>query len=137
MYSDPVADMLTRIRNALIVEHDTVLIPHSKLKEQIARVLLEEGYISNYQVLVDEEKPYLKNLEVSLKYFGDRRDRRPVITGLQRVSKPGRRIYVGKSEIPWVLSGMGVAMLTTNRGVMTGQTARRQGIGGEVLCYVW
>jgi small subunit ribosomal protein S8 len=137
MYSDPVADMLTRIRNALTVQHETVSIPYSKLKEQIARVLLEEGYITGYSASADEAKPYMKSIDIELKYFGDRRDRRPVITGLQRVSKPGRRIYVGKSEIPWVLSGMGVVMLTTNRGVMTGQTARRQGIGGEVLCYVW
>ena len=137
MHSDPIADMLTRIRNALMVESSTVMVPHSKLKLEMVRVLSEEGYIGEFQVHTDEAKPYLSNIEIELKYFGDRRDRRPVVTGLQRISKPGRRIYVGKSEIPWVLSGMGIAILTTNRGVMTGQTARRQGVGGEVLCYVW
>ncbi|PJF44895.1 MAG: 30S ribosomal protein S8 [Phototrophicales bacterium] len=137
MYSDPIADMLTRIRNALMVQHENVQIPHSKLKEELARVLKDEGYIADYAVVADPKKPYIKNIDIKLKYFGERRERRPVITGLQRVSKPGRRIYVGKSEIPWVLSGMGIAILTTNRGVMTGQQARRQGVGGEVLCYVW
>ena len=137
MYSDPIADMLTRIRNALMVQHSTLMVPYSKLKEEMARVLKDEGYIVDYQVVVDENKSYIKHIEVKLKYFGSRRDRRPVITGVQRISKPGRRIYVGKTEIPWVLSGMGIAILTTNRGVMTGQQARRQGIGGEVLCYVW
>lgn len=137
MHSDPIADMLTRIRNALMVESTQVHVPHSKLKLEMTRVLNEEGYIGEFEVVSDEAKPYLSNIIIQLKYFGDRRDRRPVITGLQRISKPGRRIYVGKSEIPWVLSGMGIAVLTTNRGVMTGQTARRQGVGGEVLCYVW
>lgn len=137
MHSDPIADMLTRVRNALMVEHNTVSIPYSKLKEQMARVLQEEGYIAAYSLSQNPDKSYLKMIDLELKYFGDRRDRRPVISGLQRISKPGRRIYVGKTEIPWVLSGMGIAILTTNRGVMTGQTARRSGIGGEVLCYVW
>lgn len=137
MYSDPIADMLTRIRNALMVQHKTVHIPHSKLKEEMARVLKDEGYIVDFAIVTEPDKAYIKTIEITLKYFGERRERRPVITGLQRVSKPGRRIYVGKSEIPWVLSGMGVAILTTNRGVMTGQQARRQGVGGEVLCYVW
>lgn len=132
--SDPIADMLTRIRNALIREHPTVSIPHSKLKEAVATVLQDEGYIEAYQVLPEKPQPIL---HLKLKYIGDRRRRRSVITGLERTSKPGRRIYVGKSDIPWVLSGMGIAILTTSRGVMTGQQARRLGVGGEVLCKVW
>jgi small subunit ribosomal protein S8 len=132
--SDPIADMLTRIRNALIREHPTVSIPHSKLKEAVATVLKSEGYIEEYQVLPEEPQPIL---HIKLKYIGDRRRRRSVITGLERTSKPGRRIYVGKSDVPWVLSGMGIAILTTSRGVMTGQQARRLGVGGEVLCKVW
>ena len=134
MQSDPIADMLTRIRNALMAGHAAVEIPHSNLKVELARVLQEEGYIIGLSVSGD--KPHL-NIKVDLKYFGKRRERRAVITGLQRVSKPGRRIYVGKRDIPWVLSGMGIAVITTNRGVMTGQSARSMGIGGEVLCYVW
>lgn len=132
--SDPIADMLTRIRNALMREHPTVSMPHSNTKEALAKVLKSEGYIEDYQVL--PEKPY-NVLQLKLKYVGDRRHRRSVISGLERVSKPGRRIYVGKQEIPWVLSGMGIAILTTSRGVMTGQQARRLGVGGEVLCKVW
>lgn len=134
MVNDPIADMLTRIRNAIIARHTEVNIPYSKLKEQMARVLLEEGYILSYNIV--EGTPF-NTINIKLKYFGKRRERRSVITGLKRVSKPGRRIYVGKHEIPWVLSGMGVAILTTNQGLMTGQSARRKGIGGEVLCYVW
>lgn len=132
--SDPIADMLTRMRNAIQREHPVVAMPHSKKKEAILNVLLDEGYIAGYEVLTDSSFPVI---QVSLKYKGDRRTRRSVLTGLERVSKPGRRIYVGKDEIPWVLSGMGTAVLTTSRGVMTGQQARRLGIGGEVLCKVW
>lgn len=132
--SDPIADMLTRIRNALMREHPTVSMPHSKSKEALAKVLRDEGYITDYQVL--PEKPY-RVLQVKLKYVGDRRHRRSLITGLERVSRPGRRVYVGKQEIPWVLSGIGTAILTTSQGVMTGQQARRLGIGGEILCKVW
>lgn len=134
MLSDPIADMLTRMRNAMMVEHTTVAIPHSSVKESIAKILKEEGYIEDYSV--GEEQP-VPMLNVRLKYWGKRRERRPVISKLQRVSKPGRRVYVGKDDIPWVLSGMGIAILTTPKGVMTGQSARRQGIGGEVICYVW
>ncbi|NDJ85011.1 MAG: 30S ribosomal protein S8 [Chloroflexi bacterium] len=138
MLSDPIADMLTRIRNALMIEHKSVAIPYAKIKEEMARVLVEEGYVNSFEVTTpNESKPYLKNIEIKLKYFGERRERQPVITGLKRVSKPGRRVYVGKDEIPWVLSGMGIAILTTNRGVITGHQARQLGIGGEVLCYVW
>jgi small subunit ribosomal protein S8 len=134
MVNDPIADMLTRIRNAIIAGHRKVEIPFSKLKNDLARVLLEEGYIDGYEII--EGTPY-GNIRIDLRYWGDRRNRRNVITGLKRISKPGRRIYVGKDEIPWVLSGMGIAILTTNKGLMTGQQARRQGIGGEILCYVW
>lgn len=132
--SDPIADMLTRIRNALQREHAAVSMPHSKAKEAIAHVLKDEGYIEDYVTLREEAFPVLR---LQLKYVGDRRNRQPVITDLKRVSKPGRRIYVGKDDIPWVLNGMGVALLTTSRGVMTGQEARRRGLGGEVLCEVW
>lgn len=133
MITDPIADMLTRTRNALAVFAPQVEIPHSKLKVEIARILHEEGYIDGFEELTEEFPP---KLVLKLKYFGARRTRRPVIGALERVSKPGRRIYVGKSEIPWVLSGMGIAILSTSQGVMTDQQARRKGVGGEVLCYV-
>ncbi|MFO7540788.1 MAG: 30S ribosomal protein S8 [Chloroflexota bacterium] len=132
--SDPIADMLTRMRNAIQREHPVVAMPHSKQKLAILKVLHDEGYIAGYEVMAGDPHPVI---QVSLKYKGDRRTRRSVLMGLERVSKPGRRVYVGKDEIPWVLSGMGTAVLTTSRGVMTGQQARRQGIGGEVLCKVW
>ena len=132
--NDPIADMLTRIRNATMREHEVVSIPHSSIKESIAGVLKEEGFIEDFQVIADEPRT---NLRIKLRYVGDRRTRRAVITGLERISKPGRRVYVGKREIPWVLSGMGVSILTTSKGVMTGQSARRHGVGGEVLCEVW
>lgn len=132
--SDPISDMLTRIRNAQMREHKTVSMPHSSIKAAIAEVLQKEGYINEFKVL--PEKPQ-SVLQVTLKYVGDRRNRRSVITGLQRVSRPGRRVYVGKGDVPWVLSGMGVAIVTTSKGIMTGQQARRQGVGGEVLCKVW
>ncbi|GAB4417684.1 MAG: 30S ribosomal protein S8 [Anaerolineae bacterium] len=134
MLSDPIADMLTRIRNAIMAGHPTVAIPHSKMKMAIAQILKEEGYIED--VTLEEGKP-APVIVIKLKYWGQRRERRPVITNLKRVSKPGRRVYVGKDEIPWVLSGMGIAILTTPKGVMTGQQAHRLGVGGEVLCYVW
>lgn len=132
--SDPIAEMLTRIRNALQRQHPTVPMPHSTTKEAIARVLKDEGYIEDFEVLPGEPQPVLR---LKLKYVGDRRHRRSVITDLQRVSKPGRRLYVGKDEIPWVLNGMGIAVLTTSRGVMTGHAARMKGVGGEILCKVW
>jgi small subunit ribosomal protein S8 len=134
--TDPIADMLTRIRNALIVGHSSVAMPASKVKVAIAKILKEEGYISSYEV-VDGTIPVQKVLRVRLKYVGERRERTPVITGLERVSRPGRRVYTGKQEIPWVLSGMGIAILSTPKGVMTGQRARQLGVGGEVLCKVW
>lgn len=132
--SDPIADMLTRIRNALMVGHPSVQVPSSKIKAEIARILKEEGFIEDYYVTRDRPQP---QLIITLKYVGERKDRRPVITGLKRVSKPGRRVYAGVSEIPWVRSGMGIAILTTPKGVLTGQQARRLGVGGEVICYVW
>ena len=134
--TDPVADMLTRIRNAMRVGHPAVAMPSSKLKVEIARILKEEGFIAGHEV-VDGESPPHKVLRMRLRYVGERRNRRPVITGLERVSSPGRRVYSGKRDIPWVLSGMGVAILTTPKGVMTGQRARQLGVGGEILCKVW
>lgn len=133
MQSDPIADMLTRIRNGLMAGHASVAIPLSKSKVEIAKILQQEGYIEGFSV--NDDFPPMLN--VQLKYWGKRRERRPVISKIERVSKPGRRIYVGKAEIPWVLSGMGIAILSTPQGIMTGQQARRQGMGGEVLCYVW
>jgi small subunit ribosomal protein S8 len=132
--TDPIADMLTRVRNALMVGHVVVAVPSSKIKVEIARVLKEEGYIEDFFVTEDKPQPVLR---MRLKYAGGRRDRRPVISGLKRVSKPGRRIYTRKRDIPWVLSGMGITILSTPKGVLTGQQARRLGVGGEVLCYVW
>jgi small subunit ribosomal protein S8 len=133
---DPIGDMLTRIRNAVLVGHTTVALPSSKIKVSIAKIMKEEGYVSGYEV-VDGKTAGQKVLRIRLKYVGDRRERRPVISGLERVSRPGRRVYTGKQEIPWVLSGLGVAILSTPKGVMTGQRARQLGVGGEVLCKVW
>lgn len=145
--TDPIADMLTRMRNALDRQMPTVAMPHSKMKVAIADVLKNEGYIESYEVLpggaatngaaAGAPQAKFPTLVIRLRYVGGRRERRPVINGLQRVSSPGRRIYVGKREIPWVLSGMGVSILTTSRGVMTDQKARQLGLGGELLCKVW
>lgn len=134
MTNDPIADMLTRVRNALMAGHATVAMPSSKIKVAVAEILQEEGYITGIEVL--PEKPQAI-LTLKLKYIGRRRERRPVIQGLERISKPGRRIYLGTAEIPWVQSGMGIAILSTSKGVMTGQKARRLGVGGEILCHVW
>ncbi|MCE2490349.1 MAG: 30S ribosomal protein S8 [Anaerolineae bacterium] len=134
MMTDPVADMLTRMRNALMVGKGEVRIPSSKLKVEIARILKAEGYIDDFRV--GDEKP-ARMITIQLKYFGSRRDRRPVISKLQRVSKPGRRVYRGTRDMPRVMSGIGIAIVTTPQGVMTDQQARRQRVGGEVLCYVW
>lgn len=132
--NDPIADMLTRIRNALMARHTEVSIPYSKMKAELARVLRDEGYIADFSI--GDETP-IRNLHITLKYIGLRRARRPIISGLKRVSKPGRRIYAGYREVPWVLSGMGIAILSTPKGIMTGVQARRNRVGGEVLCYVW
>jgi small subunit ribosomal protein S8 len=134
--SDPIADMLTRIRNAVNVGHTTVALPNSKIKAAIAKILKEEGYISGFEV-VDGDIPVIKVLRLRLKYVGERRERQSVITNLQRISRPGRRVYASKEEIPWVLSGMGIAILSTSKGLMTGQRARQLGVGGEVICKVW
>lgn len=134
--NDPIADMLTRVRNSVLIGQSLVAMPCSKIKIEIARILKEEGYIEGYEV-VDEELPTKKTLRMRLKYVGERRQRQSVITGLERISRPGRRIYTRKTEIPWVLSGLGVAILSTPKGVMTGQRARQMGVGGEILCKVW
>ncbi len=131
MTTDPIADMLTRIRNAVRARHPRVDLPSSKMKIEIARILKEEGYVSTYKV-VDENKQ--KVLRVFFRYTGDKRS---VLTDLKRISRPGCRRYVGKDGIRPVVGGMGVAILSTPRGVMTGQTARKEGVGGELLCEVW
>ena len=129
--TDPIADFLTRIRNGLQADHETVAIPASKLKLEVARVMREQGYIEDYG---EEPGRVGQVLRVTLKYT---EDRAPVISGMKRVSKPGRRTYVNHTEIPKVLGGMGTAILTTSKGVMTGHDARREGVGGEVVAYVW
>ena len=134
--NDPIADMLTRIRNAQMIGNALVAMPTSSLKTEVARILKEEGFIDGFEV-ADGEKSFQKILRMRLKYVGERRERRPVITGMVRVSRPGRRVYTRKQDIPWVLSGMGIAILSTPKGVMTGQRARQLGVGGEILCKVW
>ena len=131
--SDPIADMLTRIRNASSARHDSVLMPASKIKVAIANVLKEEGFIKDYSVAIEDGKPQ-PNLKVDLSYGGRKQ---PVLNGLQRVSKPGLRVYVQRREIPRVYGGLGMAILSTPKGVMSGQEARRNELGGEVICYVW
>ena len=132
--NDPIADMLTRVRNAVLISQPMVAMPSSKMKVELARILKEEGYIDSYEVAAEEERPVLR---LRLKYVGERRARRSVITGLERISRPGRRIYTRKQDIPWVLSGMGIAVLSTHKGIMTGQRARQLGVGGELICKVW
>jgi small subunit ribosomal protein S8 len=129
--TDPIADLLTRIRNGLTARKAYVLVPSSKVKVAITQVLLEEGFIQGYEVTKDRPQP---NLRVWLKYD---KDRKPVLSGLKRISKPGQRVYKGRHDLPWVLSGLGVAVVSTPKGVMTSREARRLGVGGEVLCYVW
>lgn len=129
--TDPIADMLTRIRNANVVRHETVDIPASNMKKAIANILLEEGFIKNIEELMDGSVPVIR---VAMKY-GSNKER--VITGLKRISKPGLRVYVGKEEIPKVLGGLGVAVISTSRGIMTDKQARKEGLGGEVICYIW
>ena len=131
MLTDPIADMLTRIRNANLALHDTVEMPGSRMKADIARVLEEQGYIAGYETVTGDSR---STLVVKLKYD---EDRRRVITGLSRVSKPGRRVYADKDSLPKVLGGMGVAIISTSQGLLTGHDARRRGVGGEVLCTVW
>lgn len=129
--TDPIADMLTRIRNALIAKHDEVIIPASNMKVAIAKILVEEGYVKNYEV---KEEGNMKNIVITLKYGANRQR---VITGLKRISKPGLRIYARKDNIPKVLNGLGIAILSTSKGVMTDRDARKDAIGGEVLAYIW
>jgi small subunit ribosomal protein S8 len=135
-FNDPVADMLTRIRNAVMAGHAQVAMPSSKLKIEIAKILKDEGFLEGFEV-VDGESEVQKVLRIKIKYVGERRQRSAVISGLERISKPGRRIYTKKTDIPWVLSGIGVAILSTPKGVMTGARARQLGVGGEILCKVW
>ncbi len=134
MMTDPIADMLTRIRNAGMARHKQVLVPASKLKVEIARILQEEGFIERYDVGREKPQPMLRMI---LKYDNSVRPPRMIIQGLERVSKPGRRIYVKRDEIPYVRSGLGIAILSTSKGVMTDREARRLGVGGEVIAYVW
>jgi small subunit ribosomal protein S8 len=129
--TDPIADMLARIRNAVMARHETVPMPASRLKIAVARILREEGFIEDFEVKRD---PPQGTLRIVLRYYGRNE---PAIAGLQRISKPGLRVYTGKGEIPRVYGGIGIAILSTPQGVMTGQRAWRQGVGGEVLCYVW
>jgi len=129
--SDPIADMLNRIRNALMVRHDSVLVPASKMKLAIARILKEENFVNDYEVV--KGKPH-RLIKIHLRYLDKNQ---PIITGLERISKSGLRVYVERAEIPRVYGGMGIAIVSTSKGVMTGQQAWRKGIGGELLCYVW
>ncbi|MDY6341182.1 MAG: 30S ribosomal protein S8 [Lachnospiraceae bacterium] len=130
--NDPIADMLTRIRNANTAKHDTVDIPASKMKQAIAKILLDEGYVKNVE-LVDNGS--FKDIRITLKYGADKNDR--VLTGLKRISKPGLRVYAGKENLPKVLNGLGTAILSTNQGVITDKKARELQVGGEVLCFIW
>ena len=130
--SDPIADMLTRIRNANTAKHDTVDVPASKMKISIAEILLKEGYIKNFE-LVDAGS--FKNIHITLKYGKDKNEK--IITGLKRISKPGLRVYANTEELPKVLGGLGVAIISTNNGVITDKEARKENVGGEVLCFVW
>ena len=134
--NDPIADMLTRVRNGVLAGQGQVAMPSSKIKAEIAKILKDEGFVESFEV-VDDEKTTFKVLRLKIKYVGDRRERRPVLSGIERVSTPGRRIYSKKTDIPWVLSGLGVAILSTPKGVMTGARARQLGVGGEILCKVW
>ena len=132
MTSDPIADMLTRIRNANTAKHDTVDIPASKIKVAIAGILLDEGYITKYDIIEDDN---FKTIRITLKYGADKNEK--IITGLKRISKPGLRVYAGKDELPRVLGGLGIAILSTNKGVVTDKKARELQVGGEVLAFVW
>jgi small subunit ribosomal protein S8 len=134
--NDPIADMLTRVRNAVMSGQTLVAMPSSKIKVEIAKIMKDEGYLEGFE-MVEGENQTQKTLRLKIKYVGERRTRRPVISGIERVSKPGRRIYTKKQNIPWVLSGIGVAILSTPKGVMTGARARQLGVGGEIICKVW
>ena len=130
--TDPIADMLTRIRNANTAKHDTVDVPSSKMKLAIAKILLDEGYIKSYELV---ENGKFNDTRITLKYGASKNEK--IISGLQRISKPGLRVYANKEELPKVLGGLGVAIISTNKGVITDKEARKLGVGGEVLCFVW
>ncbi|MBS7303141.1 MAG: 30S ribosomal protein S8 [Lachnospiraceae bacterium] len=130
--SDPIADMLTRIRNANTAKHDTVDVPASKMKLAIAKILLDEGYIAKYDVIEDGN---FKTIHITLKYGADKNEK--IITGLKRISKPGLRVYANREELPKVLGGLGIAIISTNQGVVTDKEARKLGVGGEVLAFIW
>lgn len=130
--SDPIADMLTRIRNANTAKHDTVDIPASKMKVAIAGILVDEGYIKKYDIV---EENSFKTIRITMKYGSDKNEK--IITGIKRISKPGLRVYAAKDEIPQVLGGLGIAILSTNKGIITDKQARKEAVGGEVLCFVW
>ena len=130
--SDPIADMLTRIRNANTAKHDTVDVPSSKMKLAIADILVNEGYIAKYDLVEDGA---FQNIHITLKYGKDKNEK--IISGIKRISKPGLRVYAGKDELPRVLGGLGIAILSTNKGVITDKEARKLGVGGEVLAFVW
>ena len=130
--SDPIADMLTRIRNANTAKHDTVDVPASKMKLAIANILVDEGYIAKYDLVEDGA---FKTIHITLKYGADKNEK--VISGLKRISKPGLRVYANTKDIPKVLGGLGTAIISTNKGVVTDKEARKLGVGGEVLCFVW
>jgi small subunit ribosomal protein S8 len=130
MVTDPIADLLTRVRNAAMARHDTVSIPASKMKIAVAKILKDEGFISDFSIVKGEPQ---RTIKITLKYI----DKQPAFIGLERVSKPGLRIYSGKKEIPRVYGGLGIAVISTSKGLMTGQEAWKKNIGGEVLCYVW
>ena len=130
--SDPIADMLTRIRNANTAKHDTVDVPASKMKQSIAQILFDEGYIKKFEVVEDGG---FKTIHITLKYGADKNDK--IISGLQRISKPGLRVYASKEDLPKVLGGLGIAIISTNQGVVTDKKARELKVGGEVLCFVW
>ncbi len=130
--SDPIADMLTRIRNANTAKHDTVDIPASKMKIAIADILVDEGYVLKYDII---EENNFKTIHVTLKYGADKNEK--IISGLKRISKPGLRVYAGKDKIPYVLGGLGIAILSTNQGIITDKQARKLEVGGEVLAFVW
>lgn len=130
MVTDPIADLLTRVRNAAMARHDSVMVPASKMKIAMTKILKDEGFISDYSIVKGEPQRMIK---ITLKYI----DKQPAFVGLERVSKPGLRVYSGRKEIPRVYGGLGIAILSTSKGVMTGQEAWKKNLGGEVLCYVW
>ena len=131
MLTDPIADMLTRMRNTLLIRTEKVDIPASRMKVELAKILKEEGFIKSYKIIKDKKQGMLR---VTLKYTSDNSS---VISGLKRISKPGRRVYAGKDEVPRVMDGVGIAIISTSKGVLTDKACRREGVGGEVLCYVW